>query len=85
MPRAEGGECSRTQFRCYDDTGCVDERLLCDGFSDCRDSSDEGNCLLKEDRYPDTPLSDGRPMAPGKFGHGTLNHYVGAVLSGCPV
>ncbi|KAL0852381.1 hypothetical protein ABMA28_000578 [Loxostege sticticalis] len=43
-------ECTDTQFRCYDNTGCVDVDLLCDGVSDCPDNSDEGNCILREKR-----------------------------------
>ncbi|XP_028173989.1 basement membrane-specific heparan sulfate proteoglycan core protein isoform X3 [Ostrinia furnacalis] len=43
-------DCKDTQFRCYDNTGCVDVDLLCDGVSDCPDNSDEGNCILREKR-----------------------------------
>lgn len=41
----KGIECLDTQFRCTDDSSCLDEDLLCDGFEDCNDRSDEENCL----------------------------------------
>ncbi|XP_048488585.1 basement membrane-specific heparan sulfate proteoglycan core protein isoform X3 [Plutella xylostella] len=46
----EGRKCLKWEFRCYDDSDCIGEHLLCDGFSDCADSSDEGNCMLRDKR-----------------------------------
>ncbi|XP_069364956.1 basement membrane-specific heparan sulfate proteoglycan core protein isoform X5 [Maniola hyperantus] len=52
----EGIECLDMQFHCYDDSGCIDEDLVCDGFNDCLDSSDENNCLQRKKRLSKTLL-----------------------------
>lgn len=50
----KGYECLKTEFRCYDNSSCVDERLLCDGRRDCQDNSDEENCMWRDKRFSDT-------------------------------
>ncbi|XP_045784357.1 basement membrane-specific heparan sulfate proteoglycan core protein-like isoform X5 [Maniola jurtina] len=61
----EGIECSDKQFHCYDDSGCIDEDLLCDGFNDCLDSSDENNCIQRKKRLSKTFLDPNRiPTGP---------------------
>ncbi|KAJ8737484.1 hypothetical protein PYW08_000079 [Mythimna loreyi] len=49
----QGYKCLDTEFPCKDSSGCVDEHLLCDGYSHCRDHSDEQNCLWRDKRYSD--------------------------------
>ena len=34
-------ECPADNFRCTDSSGCVPNRLTCDGMADCQDKSDE--------------------------------------------
>lgn len=67
----KGIECLESQFRCLDDSGCIDEELLCDEFSDCQDHSDEENCLLRDQRLSDT-LLDYYPTLDGNSGGGVL-------------
>jgi hypothetical protein len=35
----------RNSFRCVDDYKCIPNRLTCDNYPDCRDNSDEQNCV----------------------------------------
>jgi hypothetical protein len=32
-------------FLCVDDYKCIPDRLTCDNYPDCRDNSDEQNCV----------------------------------------
>ncbi|XP_063725507.1 low-density lipoprotein receptor-related protein 1B-like [Symsagittifera roscoffensis] len=36
--------CTKDEFRCADDSKCIDEANICDGVNDCGDHSDEMNC-----------------------------------------
>ncbi|XP_045489882.1 basement membrane-specific heparan sulfate proteoglycan core protein isoform X8 [Pieris rapae] len=56
----EGVECSPSEFHCYDDSACIHEDLICDGYDNCLDGSDENNCILREKRLLQ-PHSDPRP------------------------
>ena len=37
-------QCSSTQFRCPNDSTCIQSSKKCNGYQDCRDNSDENNC-----------------------------------------
>nr|XP_032526331.1 basement membrane-specific heparan sulfate proteoglycan core protein [Danaus plexippus plexippus] len=60
----EGIDCLPNQFHCYDDSSCIDEDLLCDGYSDCLDLSDEYNCTSREKRLS-TRLVDSKKNPSG--------------------
>ncbi|XP_045509969.1 basement membrane-specific heparan sulfate proteoglycan core protein isoform X5 [Colias croceus] len=69
----EGITCLVSQFRCYDESGCIDDELICDGYNDCLDASDESNCILREKRLLKSHLdqrskSGNRDEAPALVG-----------------
>merc|ERR1712051_1104863 len=37
-------QCSSTQFKCPNDSTCIQSSKKCNGYQDCRDNSDENNC-----------------------------------------
>lgn len=39
------GSCEVTEFSCSDSQACINLALRCDGFYDCKDFSDEQNCI----------------------------------------
>lgn len=68
-----------SQFRCLDDSRCIDEDLLCDEFSHCQDNSDEENCLIRDQRLSDT-LLDYYPTLDGNSGGGVWNYVIYFVI-----
>ena len=35
--------CPQYEFKCFDSKKCIEKNRVCDGTSDCLDSSDEGS------------------------------------------
>lgn len=73
----KGIKCSELDFRCSDNSGCIDKSLVCNGFRDCYDDSDEENCLYRNKRYFKSWQSEDELLPVGNVGTGCVAVYVG--------